>query len=119
LAGVAAANRFFSRRLAQHGPLSIGVVALFGWLCIGRFFGGVSTAQAATVLVIPCLCWATEWRPLRGRTAWQTGVIRLLIVALSLSAMLMSAKRDFDRRLGPLMSLPWQPDLPMSILHAP
>ncbi len=83
--------------------LGIGVVELFGLLFIGRFFGRLSTGSALVMLLAPLLCWMTEIPQLRHRRPWQVGALGLVLVALPLLAVLVVAKRDFDRELAPLL----------------
>lgn len=88
---------------ALEGVLGIAVVGLFGLLLIGCFFGGLSTDRALIICSAPLLCWVTEAPFFRGRPPWQLGVIRLVIVMIPLSAVLLSAKRDFDQKTRPLL----------------
>lgn len=91
-------------RAALRGTIGIGVVGLFGLLFIGRFFGGLSTAEALTIFLAPLACWATEIPRLRSRRPWIITPIRLALVAVPLAAVLVLAKRDFDRRTVPLLT---------------
>ncbi len=88
----------------ESGIIGIGVVGLAGLLIIGRFFGELSTFNAVTILLAPLLCWATEIPFLRPRKSWLVGLIRLLLVALPLLWVLVEAKIDFDRDMGPLLT---------------
>ena len=83
--------------------LGIGVVGLFGLLFIGRFFGRLSTGCALVMLLAPLLCWATEIPLLRHRKPWLVESLRLVLVAIPLLAVLIVAKRDFDRDMAPLL----------------
>ncbi|MCA9152425.1 MAG: hypothetical protein KDA92_24145, partial [Planctomycetales bacterium] len=82
---------------------AVGVVGLFGLLFIGRFFGGLSTAQALTLLLAPLLCGVTELPWLRERPKWQLVTVRLTLVTTLLAIVLFLAKRTFDRDMGPLL----------------
>lgn len=85
------------------GIIGVGVVSLFSLLFIGRFFGGISTGPALTMLLAPLLCWATELSTLRNRKPWFVGSVRLALVATPLLVVLIAAKRDFDREMSPLL----------------
>jgi len=104
-----------SKRAGQtHNPglapiIAIGVVGLFGLVFIGRFFGEVSTGRALGLLLAPHLCWTTECLGLRYQKPWLVGPLRLLLVAIPLIAVLVLAKRDFDREMAPLLANLRQP----------
>jgi hypothetical protein len=83
--------------------LGFGVVSLFGLLFVGRFFGRLSTGSALAMLLAPLLCWATEIPLLRHRKPWLTGTLVLVLVAIPLVAVLVLAKRAFDRDMAPLL----------------
>jgi hypothetical protein len=86
-----------------HASIGICVVGLGSLLLIGRFFGGLSTAVALTLLLAPLLCWGTELPQLQCRPAWLVGSLRLLLVAIPLSGVLLQAKGKFDRETAPLL----------------
>lgn len=81
----------------------VGVVGLFGLVLIGFFFGRLSTGTALTLLFAPLLCWVTELPRLSYRNSWALWSFRLVLVAIPLVVLLALAKRDFDRRLAPLL----------------
>ena len=83
--------------------VGIGVVGLFGLLFVGRFFGRLSTGHALAMLLSPLLCWVTEMPQLRHRKPWFVGSLRLVLVAIPLLVVLAAAKRDFDRKMAPLL----------------
>jgi hypothetical protein len=112
LAATALASIFVRKRSDASGTIGIGLVGLFGLLFIGRFFGGLSTGQALAVFLAPLLCWGTELPFLRTRRAWIVGCLRLGLVALPLLAVLIAAKRDFDRDTRPLLGASRQRALP-------
>lgn len=85
--------------------LGIGVVGLFSILFIGRFFGRLSTGCALTILLTPLVCWVTELPQLRHRSPWLVGLVRLVLVAIPLTVVLAAAKRDFDRKMAPLLGM--------------
>jgi hypothetical protein len=86
-----------------RGSIGICVIGLGGLLIIGRFFGGLSTEVALILMLAPLLCWGTELPHLRCRPAWVVGSLRLLLVAIPLVALLLQAKRKFDRDTAPLL----------------
>jgi hypothetical protein len=92
-----------SQAHVYEGVIGIGVVALFGLLFVGRFFGNVSSASALALFLAPLLCWTTELPSLRGQPRWRVACIRLAIVAIPLIAVLLFAKRDFDHDTLPLL----------------
>lgn len=102
LVGTTIASGLIGKR-AEPAILGIGVVGLFGLLFVGRFFGRLSTGDAMVMLLAPLLCWATEAPLLRRRRPWLVGSLRLLLVAIPLAAVLVGAKRDFDRNMAPLL----------------
>jgi hypothetical protein len=55
------------------------------------------------LMLAPLLCWGTELSQLRCRPAWVVGSLRLLLVAIPLTALLLQAKRKFDRDTAPLL----------------
>jgi hypothetical protein len=103
VAGGAIASRLVLNRSDQQATVGIAVVGLCGLLGIGRFFGGLSTAEALTLLFAPLLCWATELPRLRNQRPWVVGAIRLALVAVPLLVLLALAKREFDRETAPLL----------------
>jgi hypothetical protein len=86
-----------------HAPIGVCVVGLGSLLMIGRFFGGLSTEVALILLLAPLLCWGTELPQLRCRPGWVIGLLRLLLVAIPLAALMLQAKRKFDRETAPLL----------------
>jgi hypothetical protein len=87
----------------MRASIGICVFGLGGLLIIGRFFGGLSTEVALILMLAPLLCWGTELPQLRCRPAWAVGSLRLLLVAIPLAALLLQAKRKFDRDTAPLL----------------
>jgi hypothetical protein len=103
MATVALVSWALSKQTDHQAAIGIGLVALFGLLMIGRFFGEVSATSALTIFLAPLLCWTTELPPLRRRSGWIIGAIRLLLVAIALAVVLVQAKAKFDREIGPLL----------------
>ena len=88
---------------AAQAILGVGVVSLFSLLFIGRFFGRLPTGSGLALLLAPLLCWGTEIPVLRHRKPWLLGSLRMALVAIPLLVVLVVAKRDFDREMGPLL----------------
>ena len=87
-----------------EGAIGVGIVALFGLLFIGHFFGRLSTGRTLAIFLAPLLGWITELPALRRQPVWRVCVLRLVLVAIPLIAVLVLAKRDFDRDLLPLLA---------------
>lgn len=105
LAGAALAASFVGPRSAPSGLIGLGVVGLFGVLCVGHFFGRLSTGAALAVLFAPLLAWVTETPPLRDRRPWLKGAICLALAAIPLALVLAAAKVEFDREMRPLLGV--------------
>ena len=103
LAATTIGARLITKRSGVPALVGIGVLGLFSLLFIGRFFGRLSTGNALTMLLAPLLCWVTELPPLRHRKPWLVGSLRLVLVAIPLLAVLIMAKRNFDRDMAPLL----------------
>jgi hypothetical protein len=103
LLGTTAASHRANRGGDLRGALALGIVGLFGLLFIGRFFGRLSALTAAVVFLTPLSCWVVEFPGLRSRRPWQNSVLRLVLVAAVLSAVLAIAKVRFDRDMRPLL----------------
>jgi hypothetical protein len=101
--GTVASLCLFTSHPNVRASIGICVVGLGGLLIIGRFFGGLSTEVALILMLSPLLCWGTELPQLRCRPAWVVGALRLLLVAIPLAALLLQAKRKFDRDTAPLL----------------
>jgi hypothetical protein len=86
-----------------QGAISIGVVGLFSLLCIGHYFGQLTSLRAIVLFLTPLLCWTSELPGLRSRSAWQKSGVRLIAVTVVLAAVLFVAKQDFDRKMAPLL----------------
>ncbi len=105
LIGVSLAASLLRAPALSEGAVGIGVMGLFGLLFVGRFFGGLSTAQALTIFVAPLLCWVSEIPLIRTRQPWQRAVLRLGLVAVPLIVILVLSKRSFDRDTRPLLGV--------------
>lgn len=90
-------------RCGTTTAIGIGLVGLFSLLFIGRFFGRISSEFALVMFCAPLLCWVTEWPGVKKRQRWLSTAMCLLLVALPLLAVLVVAKRNFDRDMAPLL----------------
>ena len=78
LVGIVLASFVCSPLPALTAPLGVGVVALFGLLVIGRFFGSLTTSHALLLFAAPQLCWLPELPYLRKlRPSWRGLAARL------------------------------------------
>jgi hypothetical protein len=89
IAGSAAASLLLSGQPETGAILGPGVVGLFALLVAGRFFGSLTTANAALLVLSPLLCWLLELPP---RLRW---LARLALVALPVAAAVVFAQRKF------------------------
>jgi hypothetical protein len=87
-----------------EGVVGVALVALFGLLYVGRFFGQLSTATALVVFLAPVLCWTSELGLLRCQPLWKLRLLRLALVAVPLAVIILLAKRDFERDMRPLLT---------------
>jgi geranylgeranyl transferase type-2 subunit beta len=104
LAGTALFLAAIGQRESATATIGLGVVTLFALLFIGRFFGALPTWQALSVFLAPLLCWTTELGMLKLRRPWQAVGLRLGLVAVPLVVVLVFAKRDFDRKMTPMLT---------------
>jgi hypothetical protein len=70
------------------GVLGLGIVGLFALVVVGRFFGSLTTANAAALLFAPLLCWLPELPYLRNAWAWVRALVRVVVVAAPAMAVL-------------------------------
>lgn len=89
--------------LGPQAAVAIGAVGLFSLVLIGKFFGALTTASALVLLAAPLWCWITELPLVRRQKPWMVFTIRLALVSMVLIAVLIVAKREFDRTMGPLL----------------
>jgi hypothetical protein len=105
VAGAALASAASGHRDSASGTIGIGLVALFGLLFIGRFFGALPTWQAFAVFFAPLLCSLGELSLLQIRKPWLAVALRLGLVAVPLIVVLAVAKHRFDRKMTPLLGV--------------
>ena len=100
LAGALAGAALLAPRLAEpekmRTALGIGIVGLFGLLVAGRFFAGLTTANAALLLLAPLLAWLPELPGVRKMGPWLCGLVRVLLVGALVAFVVGQAKQKFD-----------------------
>jgi hypothetical protein len=83
LAGAALATLILRPNVPPTGAVSIGVVGLFALLIVGRFYGSLTTVNAAFLFFGTLLCIVPEL-PLRlrgvTRIAWASAVVGIVLV---------------------------------------
>ena len=89
LAGAMAASLALSGTADRSGVIGMAVVGLFSLLVVGRFFGSLSTTNAALLFGAPLLCWLPELPP-RCR-----GLVRVLWAAVPVALALTLARSKF------------------------
>lgn len=90
-----------------HGTVSLGIVALFSLLWIGRFFGQLTTVDVIVIFLAPQLCWITEFPVLQRLTVRLRILVRLTAVGLPVSLILWQARMLFLQKLAPLIAQTW------------
>lgn len=103
IVGTALGLTVIATRENLPGLIGVSVIALFGLLWIGHFFGELTLEFALAVFTAPLLGCLTEFPALRKQHRWVIGAVRLLLVAIPLLAVLFLAKRTFDREMRPLL----------------
>lgn len=87
-----------------QGAIGIGVIGLFSLLCIGHYFGQLSGPRAMVIFLAPLLCWTSEFPSLRSKSRFQKSVVCLIVVTIPLATVLYVAKREFNRKMAPLLA---------------
>ena len=77
------------------GVLGPGVVGLFAVLVAGRFFGELTTVNAALLFFAPLLCWLPELPYVRTLRPWVRGVAQVVLVAIPVTLAVVQAQRSF------------------------
>jgi hypothetical protein len=91
------------RQEARRVLVTLGTISLYGVLFVGAAFGRLPGERALLVGLAPLAGWITEWSLLRRWPSRWLPWVRGAAIALPLGLALGSAKRDFDRTLGPLV----------------
>jgi hypothetical protein len=90
------------------GLSSVGIVALFGLVVVGRCFGRLGTASAALLLAAPLLVALADGLSRSGRDTAAARLVRstgyrVVLAAVPIVIVLVAAKADFDAKLGRLL----------------
>jgi hypothetical protein len=96
LVGVVAASVLVSGP-DLSGLIGVGVVGLFALLVVGRFFGELTTPNAALIFFSLLLCWLPEMPGVRGLRPGLRGLARILLVALPIVPALVLAQQQFAK----------------------
>jgi hypothetical protein len=96
LVGTAAASLALAGTVDLRGPAGVGVVGLFALLVVGRFFGELSTANAALLFAAPLLGWLPELLPARRVGPRVRGVVRVALAAVPVAIVLALAVQRFQ-----------------------
>lgn len=106
LIGVALAGRGSENQDSSSGAVALGVVALFGLVIVGRFFGRLGEVEAVVILLAPELSWIVERAgQTRKSTAWRPWV-HLAIVLSPLLILLVRGWLEFTRFRAELLGTP-------------
>jgi hypothetical protein len=97
LVGSTVAAAVLPRSSPKTAQLGVPIVGLFSLLVIGRFFGQLTTAHAIILVFAPMLGWLPELIYPNRVPSWARGLIRLILVALLVAAVMVHAQRKFDR----------------------
>ena len=100
-----------------QGATRISLVGLFGFVCIGHYFGHLTGPRAFVLFLTPLLCWISELPGLRLMSSWQKSAIRLIAVTVSLGTVMYFARCDFDAKMAPLLAVVTAPDANQRLLH--
>jgi hypothetical protein len=95
LLGAVIASLVWAGTPEMDSVVSLGVVGLFALLVVGRFFGQLSTANAAVLFGAPLLAWGAEL-PFVRRGGWVVhSVARVILPAIAVAVALLLARQQF------------------------
>lgn len=100
-----------------QGATRIGLVGLFGFVCIGHYFGQLTGPRAFVLFLTPLLCWISELPGLRSMSSRQKSAIQLIAVIISLATVVYFARCDFDAKMAPLLAVVTAPDAYQRLLQ--
>ena len=95
----------------MRGVLGLGVVGLFALLIVGRFFGQVSTLNAALLFFAPLLGWLPELPFVRRMRPVLRGLARVVLTAAPVIVALALAQQKFVADSSRSSSTPSEPSL--------
>jgi hypothetical protein len=87
-----------------NGLVGVGVVGLFALVMVGRFFGQLTTVNAALLFCAPLLCWLAELPFVRRGGTVLHGMVRVILPAIPVAVALILAQQQFvvdSVRTGP------------------
>ena len=111
LAAVVIASLALAGPAEMRGVLGLGVVGLFALLIIGRFFGQVSTLNAALLFFAPLLGWLPELPFVRRMRPVLRGLARVGLTAAPVIVALALAQQKFVADSSRSSSTPSEPSL--------
>jgi hypothetical protein len=85
-----------SRTPEMNGIVGLSVVGLFSLLVTGRFFGQLTTLNAALLACAPVIAWIVEVGFLRSRGPRLRGTTRMVVCAIPVAIALLLAQRQFQ-----------------------
>ncbi len=106
LAGTVIASLALGQTPDLRGPVGMGVVALFALLVVGRFFGNLTTANAALLFAAPLLGWLPELLPARRVGPRWRGIARPVLAAVPVAIALTLAAQKFAVDSAPASVVP-------------
>jgi hypothetical protein len=95
--GAMVAALILTRASRGVGPPGIAVIGLFSLLCIGFFFGELSSVHAVLLFSVPLLGWLPELPPLGRLPAWVRGLVGVVLVGIAVTVVLIRAQTKFNR----------------------
>jgi hypothetical protein len=96
LAGVAVASLLLSAAPDLGGAIGVGVIGLFALVVVGRFFGSLTTANAALLFAAPLLGWLAEPALVPCIGPRLRSLARLALPAVLVAAVLTLAVQKFN-----------------------
>jgi hypothetical protein len=106
LVAAALASLALPRDADFRGAIFVGVVGLFALLIVGRFFGSLTTANAALLFTAPLLGWLPELLPARRVGPRWRGVARPILAALPVAVAVTLAAQKFAADSAPPSAAP-------------
>jgi len=94
-AGIAGAVLASADAAKSSAGVSFGVIALFSLLVMGRFFGQLTTTNAALLFFAPLLSWLPELRLVRAARPLLRGFLRLVATSIPLAVAVALAQHQF------------------------
>jgi hypothetical protein len=95
LGGVVATSMVVRVTAGREGALGLGIVGLFALLIMGRFFGELTTVNAALLFFGPLLCWLAELPYIRRIGPWLRALLRLTSTTVPVAVALILAQQKF------------------------